>query len=178
MSRSENPKADNRRVLKPYSGDMKKLLRTQEYNAGVRPSGHVISETGFLKDHGGAISANVLGHGPDHYPESLLRFTGTAWDASYREYCRRKNLEAHPARMQPSLSAFFIEFLTTPGDLVLDPFAESNTTGAVAEDLGRHWIGMEADKKYVDGSRGRFEIFRRLEIVERDSLPVLGLEPN
>src|SRR5208337_1244110 len=60
MSRSPTPKADNRRVLTPYSSDMRKLLKTQRYNAGRRPSGHVISERGFLNDHGGAIAPHVI----------------------------------------------------------------------------------------------------------------------
>lgn len=162
MSRSETPKADNRRVLTPYKPDMKKLLKKQAYNAGVRPSGHVISETGFLTDHGGSISPNVIEMDSASVPEALLKFTGTAWDAKYRQYCEQKELEAHPARMQASLSSFLIKFLTEEGDLVFDPFAGSNTTGAVAEELGRNWISVEAEKKYIDGSRGRFETFRKL----------------
>lgn len=161
MSRSSEPKADNRKVLNPYGKDMKKLLKSQKYNAGVRPSGHVISETGFLKDHGGSISANVVELYDDQGPEALLKFTGTSWDSGYRDYCKRLNLPAHPARMQASLSAFFIKFLTDDGDLVLDPFAGSNTTGAVAEELGRQWIGVEANSDYVNGSRGRFDLFRK-----------------
>ena len=58
--------------------------------------------------------------------------------------------------MQSSLAAFFIQFLTDPDDLVLDPFGGSNTTGSVAESLGRRWICVEADRNYIDGSRGRF----------------------
>lgn len=162
MSKNEFPKADNRRVLNPYSKDMKKLLKSQKYNAGVRPSGHVISKTGFLRDHGGAISPNVIDLTGEHYPEALLKYTGTQWDAKYRAYCKALQLPTHPARMQSSLSAFFIEFLTDEKDLVFDPFAGSNTTGAVAEELGRRWIGVEAEKAYVDGSRGRFEAFRKL----------------
>src|SRR5580658_2658551 len=42
MSKSPNPKADNRNVLVEYSNSMKKLLRTQNYNAGLRPSQHKI----------------------------------------------------------------------------------------------------------------------------------------
>ena len=91
-----------------------------------------------------------------------MKFTGTKWDANYRAYCRALDLPAHPARMQSSLSALFIEFLTDKGDLVLDPFAGSNTTGSVAEDLERDWIGIEAEPQYVKGSRGRFEQFRNL----------------
>jgi DNA modification methylase len=160
MSRSKNPKADNRNVLKPYGKDMRKLLRTKHYNSGARPSGHVISEKGFLTDHGGSISANVIELDTSACPDALLRYTGTAWDKDYRDYCAQQRLETHPARMQSSLSGFFIKFLTQKDDLVLDPFAGSNTTGAVAEDLGRRWIGIEAQKNYIDGSRGRFAIFR------------------
>jgi DNA modification methylase len=161
MSRSKNPKADNRNVLNPYGKDMKKLLRTKHYNSGARPSGHVISEKGFLTDHGGSISANVVELDSSNSPDALLKYTGTSWDQNYREYCARKKLVSHPARMQSSLSAFFIQFLTQKEDLVLDPFAGSNTTGAVAEDLGRRWIGIEAEKNYIDGSRGRFAKFRK-----------------
>lgn len=161
MSRSQSPKADNRKVLVPYGKDMQRLLKTQKYNSGRRPSGHVISEKGFLTDHGGAISPNVLDLSPEDgkLPSSVLKFTGTAWDANYRKYCEANGLEAHPARMQMELAAFFIQFLTDPGDLVVDPFAGSNTTGAVAETLGRRWIGVEAKQEYVMGSRGRFQQF-------------------
>jgi DNA modification methylase len=40
---------------------------------------------------------------------------------------------------------------------VLDPFAGSNTTGAVAERLGRRWIAVEKVEAYLRGSRFRFE---------------------
>ena len=160
MSKADFPKADNRRVLNPYSKDMKQLLKRQSYNAGVRPSGHVISEKGFLTDHGGAIAPNVLDLTGEHYPDALLKFTGTKWDADYRSYCKEKGLPSHPARMQSSLSAFFIQFLTDGNDLVLDPFGGSNTTGSVAEELGRRWISVEAEKAYVEGSQGRFPELR------------------
>ena len=158
MSHVKEPKADNRNVLTPYGVDMLKLLKSQKYNAGRRPSGHVISEAGFLTNHGGAISANVveLSGEDSKIPSSLLRFAGTGWDATYREYCADEGLEPHPARMQAELAGFFIEFLTSPGDLILDPFAGSNTTGAVAQELGRKWLGVEAAEDYAKGSKARF----------------------
>jgi len=158
MSRNSKPKADNRRVLIPYSKDMKYLLKKQNYNRGKRPSGHVISESGFLTDHGGSISASVI-DSVDHgrFPESLLQFSNTKWDANYSDFCRKNNLTAHPARMPIDLAAFMIQFLTEPGDLVLDPFAGSNTTGAAAELLGRRWVSIEAQEEYIDGSMARFE---------------------
>ena len=62
----------------------------------------------------------------------------------------------HSARMPPEIPEFFIKFLTDPGDLVLDPFGGSNTTGAAAEDLGRQWIALEPDGDFIEGSIGRF----------------------
>lgn len=158
MSRDHHPKANNRRVLLPYSGHMKGLLKSKKYNSGARPSGHVISASGFLTDHGGAIAPNVLRLAEDdaNLPESLLQFSGTSADLKYREYCRMHGHELHPARMQIGLAGFLIEFLTEPGDLVLDPFGGSNTTGYVAESLKRRWLSVEASPDYALGSRGRF----------------------
>ncbi len=157
MASTEQPKADNKNVLSPYGNDMKRLLRTQSYNAGKRPSGHKISENGFLTNHDGAISANVLEMEEESsMPDALLKFSGATWNSAYREYCKKHKLEEHPARMAPPLAGFFINFLTSPGDLVLDPFGGSNTTGAVAERLKRKWISVEANPDYVKGSHGRF----------------------
>jgi site-specific DNA-methyltransferase (cytosine-N4-specific) len=156
MSKTPRPKADNKKVLVPYSKGMKQLLKKQSYNAGKRPSGHDISKTGFLKDHGGAIAPNVVDlTDASLIPESLLRFSNTGWDGAYRKYCADNSHEAHPARMQAGLAAFFIQLLTEEDDLVMDPFAGSNTTGAVAEGLGRSWLGVEAHRDYAEGSRGR-----------------------
>jgi site-specific DNA-methyltransferase (cytosine-N4-specific) len=58
--------------------------------------------------------------------------------------------------MPDQLAEFFVRFLTDEGDVVLDPFAGSNTTGAVAEQLGRGWVGVEADEDYARLSRVRF----------------------
>jgi site-specific DNA-methyltransferase (cytosine-N4-specific) len=62
----------------------------------------------------------------------------------------------HPARFPPDLPRFFIKFLTEEGDLVLDFFSGSNTTGAVAEELGRRWLSMELDLQYAILSAVRF----------------------
>ena len=145
MSKTDRPKADNRRVLQPYSESMKKLLETQSYNAGERPSGHRVNSESFKKDHGGAIPPNVLS------------FSNTRAYDSYQDYCRVHDITPHPARMPAGLAEFFVEFLTDPGDIVLDPFAGSNLTGGVAERLGRRWVAVEPIEEYIDGSRGRFE---------------------
>lgn len=144
MSRTAYPKADNKKVLKPYSGSMEELIRTGKYNAGLRPSEYQIGKTSFTKNHGGAIRPNVL------------EFSNTSATGPYQRYCEEHELDPHPARMHPSIAEFFIEFLTDRGDLVMDPFAGSNTTGATAQRLGRRWISVEPNIIYVQGSRGRF----------------------
>jgi DNA modification methylase len=58
--------------------------------------------------------------------------------------------------MPADLASFFIRFLTETNDWVMDPFAGSNVTGAVAEKLGRRWIAIEPNNMYADGSIGRF----------------------
>jgi site-specific DNA-methyltransferase (cytosine-N4-specific) len=151
MSTTADPKASNKRVLTPYKDDMKRLLKTKRYSSGLRPSGHVVGETSFLKDNGGAIPANVLA------------FSNTTQHADYRSYCRGRGLKLHPAPMQPGLAEFFIKMLTDRGQLVLDPFAGSNLTGATAETLGRRWISVEPERDYVEGSRGRFASLRGQE---------------
>lgn len=47
--------------------------------------------------------------------------------------CKEIGVKAHPARFPAKLPEFFIRFLTDPGDVVLDIFAGSNTTGFVCE---------------------------------------------
>jgi DNA modification methylase len=54
------------------------------------------------------------------------------------------------------LPEFFIKLLTQPGDLVLDLFAGSNTTGEAAETLGRRWLALECPRDYLVGSAFRF----------------------
>jgi DNA modification methylase len=51
---------------------------------------------------------------------------------------------------------FYFRLLTDDGDYVLDPFAGSNTTGAVAESLGLRWISSELVEDYLKGSHFRF----------------------
>lgn len=145
MSSTRTPKASNQRVLREYSQSMKDLLTRGKYNSGKRPSEHRISKTAFLRNNGGAIPSNVLTYANTHSSDA------------YHTYCRKKKFQLHPARMPTELAKFFINFLTEPGDIVLDPFAGSNTTGAAAEELRRFWISIEASKDYIKGSRGRFE---------------------
>jgi len=144
MSKTPNPKANNKRVLKKYSKSMKTLLKNQKYNAGKRPSEHHIGSKSFLKKNKGAIPSNVL------------MSSNTHTNTKYQRYCKKKGLIQHPARMPIDIPKFFINFLTHKNDLVWDPFGGSNTTGEAAESLGRRWISIEPEEEYIEGSKGRF----------------------
>ena len=74
----------------------------------------------------------------------------------YIKYCKKNDIEIHPARMPKEIPQFFIKFLTDENDNVLDPFAGSNTTGAVCEMLNRNWVSIEINKNYFEGSQARF----------------------
>jgi DNA modification methylase len=145
LSNTDRPKADNKRVLRDYSRSMKRLLETGEYNAGRRPSQHKIGDKSFSKNNGGAIPSNVLS------------ISNTSAADAYNRYCRDRGIRPHPARMPAGVAGFFIDMLTDEGDTVLDPFAGSNMTGAVAESKARKWLSVEPDVEHVVGSRGRFE---------------------
>lgn len=145
LSPTSRPKANNKNVLKEYSEAMQRLLKTKQFNSGKRPSEHHVSEESFKKDNGGAIPPNVLS------------ISNTSASDPYQQYCRAHDIEFHPARMPIDLPEFFIKFLTDPGDIVLDPFGGSNTTGAAAEKLSRHWLAVEPTPHYIEGSLGRFE---------------------
>lgn len=144
LSPTPFPKANNSNVLAEYSKQMKKLIEKGKYNSGKRPSEYVIGTESFNVNRGGSIPSNVL-----------IAANTTSKD-SYIKYCKDNDIDIHPARMPKEIPEFFIKLLTDEGDLVLDPFAGSNTTGAVSESLKRRWISVEATEKYVTGSKGRF----------------------
>jgi site-specific DNA-methyltransferase (cytosine-N4-specific) len=152
MSPSERPNADNRRILEEYSESMKKLLSRGSYDYGKRPSEHNIGKSSFLKNNRGAIPSNVL------------IFSNTESNSDYLNYCRSRRIKLHPARMPEHFAEFFVKFLTNSKDIVLDPFAGSNTVGAIAERLGRKWISIEPRSSYIKGSVGRFKGTKMIEI--------------
>jgi len=153
LSKTPWPKASNAKVLRPYSKDMLRL-NARKLRETVRPSGHVI-RPGFADvESGGSIPPNVI---EDDTPTDVLRFGNNAANDQYTVRCKQAGIKIHPARFPTALPDFFIRMLTDPGDLCVDPFAGSNTTGMVAEELDRRWIAIEASAEYLDASRFRFE---------------------
>jgi len=145
LSKSPWPKADITKVLAPYSERMKTLLKdpTKFYKPKSRPSGHAIGE-GFARDNGGAI------------PSNLIALSNTESNGFYDRSCKLVDAARHPARFPAGLPEFFVKFLTTSDDVVLDIFGGSNVTGQVAEGLQRRWLSFELDNKFVAASAFRF----------------------
>lgn len=146
FSKGDWPNADVSQVLAPYSARMRKLLEDPEkfYRPKDRPSGHDIGSAFGKGDNGGAI------------PSNLLQIPNTESNSHYLRACKIVGLDGHPARFPAELPRFFIKFLTRPGDLVLDIFSGSNTTGAVAEELDRRWCSIEINRDYAALSAVRF----------------------
>jgi DNA modification methylase len=156
FSKTPHPKASNRKVLKEYSEDMIRLNK-RGVRATVRPSGHNIKSSFDKVDAGGAIPANVV---EEELPSDMLKFGNNAANDPYTIRCKEAGIKIHPARFPAALPEFFIKMLTDEYDVVLDPFAGSNTLGMVAEGLYRRWIAMEESQEYLEASKFRFEYIR------------------
>ena len=104
-------------------------------------------------DAGGSIPPNVI---EEDTLNDMLKFGNNAANDLYTKRCKDAGFKIHPARFPAALPEFFIKLVTDHGDIVLDPFAGSNTTGAVAEALGRRWIAVESREDYLTASRFRF----------------------
>ena len=73
----------------------------------------------------------------------------------------------HPTQKPEALLARVILSSSKPGDVVLDPFCGSGTTGAMAKRLSRAFIGFEREREYADAARARID---RVEPLPEDSL--------
>ncbi|WP_433892555.1 DNA-methyltransferase [Streptomyces sp. CA-111067] len=145
LSKTPFPKADTTAVKTPYSASMRRLLADprRHFAPAQRPSGHHVSDA-FDTDRGGAL------------PTSLLSVPNSSSNDAYLRECRRRGIRPHPARFPPKIPEFFISLCTEPGDLVVDFFSGSNTTGQAAEDLGRRWLAIDLDPGYAIASAVRF----------------------
>lgn len=150
LSKTPQPKAHPEALNVPYSDSMRRLLQAGGMKHQVRPSGHVISG-GFDRDNGGAICGCV-------WP-----IANTSSNDPYLRGCREVGVRPHEARMPVELAKRGIALTTDRGDWVLDSFGGSMTTGQAAEEMERHWVGIELFFHYVAGSVFRFREVRVLE---------------
>lgn len=80
-------------------------------------------------------------------------------------------VKVHPTQKPEALLARIMLSSTKPGDVVLDPFFGSGTTGAVAKRLGRHFVGIEREQDYIDAAEKRIAA---VEPLEGDTLELLA----
>lgn len=78
--------------------------------------------------------------------------------------------KVHPTQKPEALLARVLMASSKPGDVVLDPFFGSGTTGAVARRLGRHFVGIEREQVYIDAARARIDA---VEPLGKNELTVL-----
>ncbi len=147
FSKTDQPKSDVKKVLVPYSSRMQHLINKPEdfvkEEGTARPSGHVMGMKTW-KDNGGAV------------PPNLLQISNSESNSQYLRYCKANSIKGHPARFPAKLPEFFIKMLTDKGDMVVDIFSGSNTTGQVAQSLGRQWLSIDINLEYVASSIFRF----------------------
>lgn len=97
------------------------------------------------------------------------------------ERIRHGGTKAHSTQKPEALLYRVIMSSSNPGDVVLDPFFGSGTTGAVAKALRRHWIGIDREQSYVEISRKRIDevvpslldesVFAPMSQVKRERVP-------
>jgi modification methylase len=81
-----------------------------------------------------------------------------------------KGVKIHPTQKPEALLARVMLSSTKPGDVILDPFFGSGTTGAVAKRLGRHFVGIEREQAYIDAAQERIA---EVKTLERQALELL-----
>ena len=73
------------------------------------------------------------------------------------ERLKKDGVKVHPTQKPEALIYRILLACTKPGDIVLDPFFGTGTTGAVAKRLGRRWIGIEREDDYIAAAQERIE---------------------
>jgi len=80
-----------------------------------------------------------------------------------QERLKRNGTKAHPTQKPEALLYRILLACTKPGDVVLDPFFGTGTTGAVAKRLGRHWMGIEREDAYIEVAEERIAMALALD---------------
>lgn len=133
-------RSDNRRVLMPHSDAHKALMaaggekRTTNYADGA----YRLSPGDFGVETTGKIPKNVFTRG-----------SACSDSRKMHQIARDNDLPRHPAMYPTDVAKFAIEFLTEPGDLVVDPFSGANKTGLACERTNRRWLTTENIFQYI-----------------------------
>ena len=127
-------------IRKPYSKSMMEIIDGKAVERGgrdknSRPSRHNFDLSHPWDDKGGAD------------PGSVISVSNTASNGFVQRLCKEMGIK-HPARYPEKLVEFFVLSGSNPGDIVLDPFAGSGTTGVVARKNGRQYLCIDVNPDY------------------------------
>lgn len=89
--------------------------------------------------------------------------------ATGKQRLRMNGAKAHSTQKPEALLYRIVMASSNPGDVVLDPFFGTGTTGAVAKKLGRNWVGIEQDKKYIRLAQRRIDA---VDLADEEALQV------
>lgn len=144
--------SDNRRVLEPHTDRHRKWLQAVQ-NAGECPRRGVYGD-GAYRLRAGSYANETEGR----IPKNVLQIGHACADTrEYRRDAQELGLPIHGAMMPLALARFLIEFLSEPGQLVVDLFGGTAKTAMAAELLNRHWILFELFAQYLRGGAVRFQ---------------------
>ena len=94
------------------------------------------------------------------------------------ERLKSDGAKVHPTQKPEMLLYRVLMATTKPGDVVLDPFFGTGTTGAVAKKLKRHFIGLERDPSYIDAAKDRIAKTRAVAELSLLATPSKKSEPR
>jgi len=110
--------------------------------------------------------------------ELQMRSDWTIPICSGGERVKEGGAKAHPTQKPEALLYRVLLACTNKGDVVLDPFFGTGTTGAVARRLGRNWIGIEREKRYVEVARARIDSTLELDESAMKVMASRGEQPK
>jgi len=126
----ESFKANVDPIREPYADiSLKRMKSSLSYNKKV--------------DEKGIATLNDKKRTPNHkgkIPSTVMKFNGAG--------TLRSTGSKHPAPFHPDLPTWFMKWLTTEGDIVLDPFMGGGTVAAVCKEMNRDYIGFELNNNY------------------------------
>lgn len=127
-------------------------------NPAVRvPSARQLVYADARANRRGRLPDNTWILRPQDVPDPGFQASHDTWYFSRVAGTFKEREGFHGCQMPEQLLGRIIRLSSDPGDLVLDPFAGSGTTLAVAKKLGRQWIGVELSKEYVGHVRSRLD---------------------
>lgn len=115
---------------------------------------------------GTTITDNALSYGVGPYNEvAFMQYVHTPENILQCGFGKGEG-GLHPTQKPVRLMQALIELTTKPGQIVIDPFAGSGSTLVAARNLGRHFIGVELEGKYIQVCKNRLDDSSRFQFTE------------